>query len=283
MSLFRRDWRLEVGGLVVARPLRVSFEVERSTRPTPNAATIRVWNLSRDSQALVEGAGGALVVLEAGYVGERAEIFRGTVLRARAGQRTGSPKSERDGPDVVTTIEATDGGLEYRRARVARGYSAGVSVATVLRDLAGALGVGEGNLREVEALGELDGGARTFPEGTVISGSASGEMTRILRSLGLRWSVQHGALQILQRGAALQTRAVRLSSSTGLVGSPEVGTGGRVTARALLTPELWPGRRVRLEADRIQGQLVARAIRYEGDSHADPWYAVAELVEEAAA
>lgn len=284
-ELFQRSWRVQVDELLVEAPLRVAFDVERSTRSTPNRATVRIWNLSADSRAIVEGARGSLVTLSAGYGDERAEIFRGTLLRASAARRerlAGPVSTSRDGADLVTVVEASDGGLEYRRARISRAYEAGVHVTTVLRDCAAALELGEGNLREVEALAQLEGGQTTYAEGTVLAGQAARELTRILRTFGLRWSIQHGAVQVVRRGAALQSQAVRLSAATGLVGEPEVGTGGRVRVRSLLNPELWPGRRVVLESERARGQMTVRGITLEGDSHGDAWHAACDLVPEAA-
>jgi len=280
-TLFKRDWRVQVGQLVVRKPLHVSFEIERTTRPQPNAATVRLYNLTRDHQALVQDAREGIVTVEAGFLGSMSQIFGGTVIRARAGGRSGSKipaKSERDGPDVVTVIEALDGGDTYREARIARSYGPDVSVSTVLRDCAAALGLGEGNIAEVERVAVLDGGQTTYPDGTVLDGQAARELTRILASYGLRWSIQHGTVQVIQRGSALQTQGVRLSESTGLIGSPEVAANGDVTVRALLTPELWPGRHVVLEAERVRGQMTVASIRYEGDSHADTWQAQCRLV-----
>lgn len=282
--LFGRTWRVQVGPLVVEEPLRVGFEIERTARSTPNSATVRLYNLGDESRSAVENAAEGLVVVEAGYRGERRQIFRGAVVRARAGGRgsgaAGPTTLERDGADSVLTVEAHDGGVEYQRARVARSYEPGVAVVTVLRDCAEALGLGEGNLREVEAVAALDGGQTTYPEGTVLTGQASRELSRILRSYGLRWSAQHGVVQVTRRGAALQSRAVVLSPTSGLIGSPEIGTRGRATVRALLSAEVWPGRRVRVESDRLEATLVVRAVKFEGDSHAEPWYAVAELAPE---
>lgn len=282
MRLIDRDWRVQIGELVVQKPLRVGFELERSRRPQPNTGSIRIYNLNRTSQGKIQDARGALVKVEAGYVGNRSQIFLGQVSRAR-GNAPPPVLTTRDALDIVSAIEVTDSGDRFREARVCLTFQPDVAVLTVLRACVDALGVGEGNLSEVEAFAELEGGQTVYPEGTVLSGQASRELRRILRSYGLRYSIQHGAIQVSRRRRALQTQAVRLTSSTGLVGAPELGTGGRVTVRALLTPELWPGRRVVLDAERIQGQFLVDSIKYEGDSHSDPWYATCELRPEATA
>lgn len=281
-ELSQRSWHVQIGRLEVDPPLRVAFELERSTRPQPNTGTIRLYNLSRTSRGLIEEAGGSVVRLEAGYVDGRAQIFQGTVSRARA-NKAPPIREQRDGFEVVSVIDVTDSGDRYRSARVSQTFDAGVSVLTVLRACARALGVGDGNLREVEGLAELDGGLTTYPEGTLLSGQASRELARILRSYGLRYSIQHGALQVTRRGRALQSQAVDLRSGTGLVGYPEIGARGRVSATSLLSPDLWPGRRVVLSSALVEGQFLVESMRYEGDSHGDPWYAQLELAPEATA
>ncbi len=276
MTLFARTWRLTVGELRVNAPLRIAFEIERTVRPQPNTAHVKVWNLTREHQAQLEQARDAQVIVEAGYANDRGleQLFRG---RAR------STRSQRDGADVLTEIEARDGGREFQQARIEASFEPGVSVSTVLRRCVDALGIGAGNLDEVARIAQLETGGDTYGEGTVLSGQASRELTRILASYGLRWSVQHGALQVLRRGSALQHGALRLTPETGLVGSPEIGSRGRVRARALLTPELWPGRRVALQSQRAEGHYAVRAVTYTGDSHGDEWFASCELAPEGTA
>lgn len=281
MTQWLRTWRVTVGTLRVSEPMRVAFEIERSVRPTPGKAVVRIWNLARDHQAQIEQAAGGQVVIEAGHRSARGlvQLFRGELVRARGGDQ--ALRSTRDGLDVVTRIEARDGGRAYQGARISQSFEPGVSVATVLRACADSLGVGEGNLRDALAA-QLEAGGDRYPEGTILSGQAAHELTRILDGLGMRWSVQHGALQVLRVGRAMPAQAVRLTPGTGLVGSPEVGTRGRVKVRALLSADIAPGRPVVLESERARGRYVVRAVKYSGDSHAQDAYVDAELATETA-
>lgn len=281
--LFNRVWRATIGTLRVSAPTRIAFEIERTLRPSPNPATLKLWNLTRDHQAAIEGAEDEQVVIEAGYEERGLEqLFRGTLFRGRGDDRD-ELRSVRDGVDIVTTVEARDGGREYQEARVEQGFGPGVAVTTVVRACVEALGVGSGNVADVVGAATFIGGGNTYPEGTVLSGQASRELTRVLGSLGLRWSVQHGAIQVMRVGRALQTQAVRLAASTGLVGAPEVGTRGRVRARSLLNASLWPGRRVQLESERVRGLYEVRSVKYLGDSDAQDWYADCDLAPEGVA
>ena len=75
-----------------------------------------------------------------------------------------------------------------------------------------------------------------------------------------------------------RTQAVVLTSATGLVGHPEVGSRGSVKVTSLLTPDLSPDRSVLLVSQRVRGQYVVREVRYKGDSHANDWFAECLLV-----
>lgn len=274
MSQFRRVYRATVGTIRVSAPMRVGFEIERSIHPTPGKATLRLWNLTRDHQTEIEQAAAAQVIVEVGHADDRGleTIFSGGLFRAHGAIRT-----ETEGVDAVTHVEARDGGRQFRGARIEQSFDRGVSVDTVVRACARSLGVGAGNVDAIASAAQLSNGSTAFPEGTVLSGPAALELTRVLASLGLRWSIQHGALQIQRRGEPLATQAVRLTPKTGLLGAPVVGTRGRVKAVALITPDLWPGRAVVLESERVEGRFLIQSAKYTGDSHTNDWHVEMEL------
>lgn len=270
--LYGRRWALQVDTLDLT-DLDLAFKVTRSAAREPNAAEIRVWNLSRDTRAAVER--GSLVLLRAGYE-DPPTLFRGDIRRAF---------TVREGPDYVTTIVARDGGRAYSEARFARSYAAGTRCATVLRDVIEAMEIGTGNLDEFESAFTLRNGASTFVDGYVAAGPARRTVNDLARAAGLRWSVQAGALQLQVRGQPLQTRAVVLAADSGLVESPtwdDVGqrTSGRrgvCQAKTLIQPGLDPGRRVRLEADLVSGDFEVRKSVATGDTRGNDWHLALDL------
>jgi hypothetical protein len=273
VTSFVRLARVTVGTLRAAAPLRIAFEVERSVHGRGKARAT-VYNLTRSHQSEIEAAADAQLVVEAGYRDDRGleMLFSGRVARSH-GHDQPSRGSRSEGRDVATFVDGTDGGIEMRERRVSGSYGPGVQVATVARACADALGVGAGNLEE--ALAAV--GSPTLPAGTVLTGSAARELSQLLASFDLHWSVQHGALQVLGLGGALPVEAVRLTSSTGLIGEPELGTRGRVRVTALLTPDIAPGRPVLLESRRASGRYVTRSARYTGDTEGDEWFVTADL------
>lgn len=280
-ELFSRRWRLQVGSVLIdatgedEQPLDVEFEVEKSTAREPNAVSISVYNLNRSHRDQLKNADRVGVILEAGYAdGELTTIFNGDLRDV---------ESAPDGLDVVTKLEGEDGGNAYREARLQRSFSAGTPVLTVLRAAVEAMGIGEGNLRELSGL-TLEGAGNTYPEGAVLSGPAREEVDGILRSCGYQWSIQDGNFQLQRRGQPIRETATVLSPETGLLGSPsrskpERGRPRVTNAQCLLIPGLYPGRVILLRSRGIEGQFMARKVKFVGSTFATEWGAELELVE----
>ncbi len=270
MLLWDKKWKVRAHTFVTEE-LDVSFEVEKSTKREPNKCSLRLYNLTPEHRRELEqltinrksGPGRIRVEIEAGYAEGTALIFRGDLRTAI---------TERDGPDLITTIEGEDGGRASLWGRVNRGFPPGTAVATVLQACVDAMGVGLGNLREVTAGVELVGGSAVFTQGTVVSGSAPDELARLLRSMGLRYSIQNGVVQVQRRNQPLQGTAVVLSPSTGLVGRPSVNADGTVKAQCQMIPDVYPGRQVQFRDVEVAGTYRVEKAKYTGDTHGDPWY-----------
>lgn len=266
--LFQRKYRLTLDTFQI-EGLAIDFKVKKSIGRAANTCTLSVTNLSRDTRARLSELGrGTRVKLEVGYENEDLHVlFNG-------GSRTIDVRHEKT--DYILDIEARDRGDNILQKRVNRSYPPGTEVRTVIRDLVDALEIGRGNLSELEGVG-LEGVGRTFPEGTVLSGQASRELDEILRSMGLRWSVQNGVLQLQRRGRPLSAQAVNLSPETGLVGSPALDTSRRrsgiVNAVAFIMPDLVPGRKVSLQSELYSGGYEIRQVEYSGSWRATDWYA----------
>ena len=260
-----------------AANLDLSFSVDRSLKPEPNTAEIQVWNLNADNRAALEdlatpppaGAGapppkpppGIPCTIEAGYEGQTALLYSGTLRTAF---------TTREGPDLVTTLQSGDGEKEYQRSRINLSIAKGTPNASVIEQVQKALGVNAGNLSTLTPL--LLAAPPLYPQGGVLSGSASQIMTRVVQSLGFEWSIQEGALQLLQVSAPLAATATLLTPDTGLVGSPSIDNNGILTAQALLIPDLFPGRLIVLESERLSGNYRIEKCNYSGVTHGAEWY-----------
>lgn len=257
MALLGRRWKVQVGELEVSN-LDITFTVKRTLQPRPGTCELKVYNLGAPHRAELTAARRPLVQLSAGY-DPPPMLFRGDARKVEV---------TRDGPDWVTTITAGDGEHAIRTARASTSFAPGTTLADALRSLGASMGVGAGNLSTAAAAA-----SQVLPEGAVVRGSAAAELTRLCASAGLSWSIQDGVLQVLPVGRALSRVAVELGPDTGLVGSPEKGKGSAVKAKALLIPDLVPGRLVVLRSEVIRGTYRAEEVEYTGDTRGDDWYA----------
>ncbi len=266
-ELFDRRATITVGTLQIAasqKPgLRCTFEIEKTLNPKPNKATVSIYNLTESHRAEIEAFDSVPVQIEAGYKDTTSVLFLGDLRTAG---------SFRSSHDIVTTIASGDGEKALKTARINASYQKTKPTDALLRDLAKALGVKPGNLDKAVLRFRQTLNTSPFSKGTVLSGSAASEMTRVCRSLNLEWSVQDGALQILEYGqTAAGTTAVMCSARTGMIGSPTVDGKGVLSVRMFLNKETFPGRLLVLDAERLKGQFRITDTRHAGDTHGNEW------------
>lgn len=263
--------------------LDVSFEIEKTLKSEPNKCHLKVWNLSEEHRAALEElnpptrAGSALaknkekthravdgipVKIEAGYGKDLSLLWLGDLRDAR---------SEYEKPDWVTTLESGDGEKAWQNARINVSFGPKTPVETALRAMVRALGVGEGNLSSVVQKLKIAGVGSIFPRGTVISGQVSRELTDFARSADLEWSIQNGAVQFIDRGKALASKAIKLTSGTGMIGSPTVDVDGVLKVKMQMIPDVRPGTLIVLDAARIKGNYRIEKATWTGDRAGEAW------------
>lgn len=298
MALFDRVASLTIGKptgqAIEIRDLRFAFSIEKGSGENPNTCTCRVYNLNTDSRALVETVNNVLI-LKAGYARDVGEltIFTGTVTRAI---------TKREGADLVTELEMSDGGLEYRDKKTSFSFAPGVSAQSVLTNISATFGL------PVRPL-PTDIAQKQYSEGFAFVGRSREAMAKACEYLGLEWSLQNREVQILKKGKAVAMQAFVLSPETGLIGSPEsehktMGEkaaakkgitekqkGVRVTfataetgdkekklevqgwkVKSLLQPAMQPGGYVRLDTKTIKGEFFRiESVTHSGDTHGQDW------------
>lgn len=291
-SLFDRALELQVGESTIplyskekgTEVLHASFTIERSKSKEPNRATISIINLgSSNRKKLQDGAllvprnpkGDVLVnkytwpiIIRGGYKENIRQLFSGDITFV---------KNTSNHLDWVTAVEAQDGGRQYTSKRINQSFKAGTTVSSVLNAVAAALDVGLGNSAQVFA----DSAAfrkkfTTFKKGVTIRGKCSEVLNKYVKSIGYTWSIQDGQLQILGLGKALLDSEIIVTPDTGLIGTPEIGEKGIVTATVLLQGEIKPGRQVSIESSTAEGKYRVQKVTHTGDTSANPWYSTFE-------
>ncbi len=277
-KLFNRDLVLNAGGLEIrtrdpespnARPtLRVVFQVVRSRTKDPNTADLSIYNLKKSNRVALQEKE-INTVLRAGYVDNISQIFGGQLQRG---------SSVRDGSDWITSIQSGDSTKAFKSSRISKSFGGPVDVQDVLENVAKELGVGLGNLKDKIAEGGIRAGLSQFSNGFVAVGKTEKVLHRITKAMGYTFSIQDGQLQLLSPGETINPdEAILLSSSTGLIGSPEPGEKGIVKARSLMQPETLPGRKVKIESDEINAFFRIDKVVFSGDTWASDWYSDLEV------
>jgi baseplate hub protein gp41 len=302
-ELFRRDWRIRIGlpftdssgvqrisGLDISE-LDCSFEIEKDLTGEPNKCSLKIMNLRPEVRGALETAniydpkkpkgstsagkgtksakavkkGNIRVEIEAGYKETaRALIFRGDLRRAIS--------TVEDDKSVTTTIEGEDGGRTTTSSRVTESFAPGTTRLIVVQKCLDALGIGRGNLVEVET--QL---SQVYSHGTVLDGPAAKELAGVLRAAKITYSIQDGAVQFLTVGKGRNKKAVLLDYASGLIGEPERDANGLVVVTSLLNPDLFVGCYVYLDSKDLKGTFLISKITYEGDTNGDAWFAKLEL------
>lgn len=249
--------------------MRVQFKITASTQKEPNTSEITVTNLAPDHRAALQQKG-VKVQLEAGYEATgMAVYFRGD---ARTVDHL------RDKADWNTKIKCGDGDRAFRYAQASESFAADTSAADVLKYLAGQLGLQLGNVPAKVA----DFSVR-FGSGYVVEGSVQRSLDRLVKSLGFTWSIQEGGLQVLAPGEAVASAVPLITSFTGLVGSPEMGSPEKkgkpqlLKFKCMLTP-VRPGGLVALRSERYDGQVRVNKVEHSGDIRGQEWYTTIEGV-----
>src|SRR6267143_618606 len=256
--------------------LRISFKVEKTPGMVPNTADISIYNLADSSRRRLKNAW-ALTTLEAGRPDEFGLVFKGNARTIDHVRR---------GPDWVTRIQCGDGETAYRFTQANQSFKAGTPFKDAASYLAKQLkGVDVSAFLSKIGSGEVGGAFQQYVNGVTLFGNAGEELERMMAAAGYQLSIQDHELTALN---LTQTSAVvvKLSPTTGLIGSPEHGAPERsglpsvLKAKCLLQPRIRPGEQVRFEGihdDRVNGDYRAIKVIHTGDTHDTPFYTDMEL------
>lgn len=253
------------GGRSSSEPsgMRIKFKIDKSLKKEPNTSEIVVSNLAEDRRKSLQQKNVKLL-LEAGYAETgMSRYFSGDVRTLDHVRQKATWES---------TFKLGDGERAWKFARVSESFAPGTRVADAIRTVAKSMGLDLGNVDK-----KLGGVSAILDQGWVAAGSAARELDRLVSGIGKEWSIQDGGLQILDPYEALDLPIPEITPTTGLVGSPEMGTAptkGKpqlLRFKALLFP-VKPGGKVKLRSERYDGFVRVHKVSFEGDTHGGDWY-----------
>jgi hypothetical protein len=286
--LFNRTYRLLIGkkgdprGVEIHDTLRITFDIEKTTKKNPNKGKISIWNLTKETRAKFEEPN-TRVLLYAGYKDEKGPllIYTGDVTFAY---------TQIEKPDISTVFELGDGSRSIRDSVISKGYGPGVTSETILKDCSESMGT------PLTLPG--DAPKKVWEHGFTFYGASHILMDKVTSASGLEWSIQNNNMQVIEKNGVTTRQGVVISSHSGMIGAPErvrkakvqkAGEKTEVVAKnesedgwkvnVLLMPELNPGDRVILQSDVVEGVFRIFELKHRGDSHGGDWQTELQLVD----
>jgi len=263
MMQFDRTLSLVLGDELLG--LRVQFNIEKEmTAQGASKADIKIFNLSPTHQAQIEsGSKGQQIRLSVGYGGENKVLYQGPVFFASL---------EKQGADVITTCQMWQGVFTDRKAfvqleNVSDDYEILKACLTALKPY----GVARGHVSDmsIQALRN-----NRHSAGFSGLGPTSKFLTMVTKAAGLRWANHNQEINIFGPDEYELPELIELSATSGMIGVPSKAEDNAYKVRALLNPDLAPGRCVRIKSTvfPMHGDLKIIKGAYVGDSLEGDWY-----------
>lgn len=230
---------------------KVTFTIDWFNSMWPRVATLKIYNLNRDTMSRITGSEFSRITIIAGYDGLAPPVSESQVGQVmdvspdQAGQTRGQNYGEifngeirftitgRDNPtDIFTLIQAIDGHKAFNEAVSSGSLSAGYKLSDVhtvlMRDFS-PFGVTQG------VTGEFPD--RVMPRGRVFYGMTRDYMSNLAAQCNANWQFVDGQAQMVPEDKYLH-EAIVLNSNTGLIGMPQQTMGAGVNVRCLINPNI---------------------------------------------
>lgn len=209
---------------------------------------------------------------------------RGTRLQVLFVGDTTAVSSAFELPEIVTTLECSDGYKYVAQKFASLSFAPGTKVRTVIDQIAEAYQI---DLVEFAISDDL-----VYGEGFEQAGSLSRALDKATKLANLQWSIQNNQLQIIPINGAIVEEPYIVNADTGMIGIPqrytsirsdlyEVGpaVGWKVTT--FLNPQILPGARINLSSVYLgmQGIFRVETIRHNGDIFGPQWISNLEVTQ----
>lgn len=254
-------------GIETDEQLLVEFDIEKSISGTSNELNINIYNLAETSRNAI-GKEFSDIEIQAGYVppdgNGRFIDLTGVIFSGQIEDWT----HNREGPDIITTVRASDGGKAIRKSTIAQTFPAGTPVELIVEALFAKFAE-NGVLRGEWIFPEMEPYLRPYS----ISGAVSRELNQLGRSHGFYWSIQNQVMEIIPGNFYLPL-ITELNKNTGMIGYPQVTDNG-VRVISLINPEIRPNRLIAIQSEFVEaanGEFRVGSIGYRGDNRDGNFY-----------
>lgn len=257
MNKFGRKYRLTVdmndgtGQIVIEPPLTIQFSVERSTNSSMNTMLLIIYNLgevtrNRIFQDFFVTDKYRRVTLEAGYGDDLSTIFTGNIR---------SSSSARQGVNILTTINAFDGGFDTQTTMSKKTLVEGTSYIDMFKNLIGDFpNINQGKIGNIEG---------SFRRPVVLDGNT---FDLIRRYTNNQVYIDLQQINILKDNEVIDGVVPLIDSSTGLLETPR-RENAFLTVTTLFEPKILMAQILELQSSIVpiyNGQYKVVGIKHQG-------------------
>ena len=262
--------------------LRVRFDIRKSIMSTPDPCHISIYNLGTAARKSLQGGKqqvvpgssnkdvlasqtGALVQLRVGWKNVPVQtIYSGTLFAVT---------SNREGPDIVTTLVCLAGHGSTCRSVASRTWAGGTKLSSIVGALASefpGITVGRIDIQEY-TLGN---------QGWSFCGMAKDGLDNLARAYGFSWWINDRVFYALNDRQVFQATQAVISHKNGTLLRAEPMVVGNfqkqkgTTIRAILNPVVTAGSKVELESavnPNLDGSYKVHSVAMTGDTHSSDW------------
>lgn len=221
--------------------LRIVFDVKLTDSQTPNAAKIRVYNLSQDLVARIQKEF-TYITLQAGYDSNFGTIFYGNIKQVIYGSE--------NNVDTFIDIAAGDGDDAYNNSVVNTTLDGNVKQSDIIDAALVPMfdrGIERGFVDDTDS--------HALPRGRVMYGMSRDYLQVAAYNTNTTWSIQNGKYQSVKLTGSVPNTAIVLNSKTGLVGTPNQTNDG-IIVQCLLNPNIKVASQVQINQSDIQLELI---------------------------
>lgn len=184
--------------------LEIDFDISFNDKEEPDVSEVNIYNLSEDSINEIKKQGYCIV--NAGYreMGNKACVVSGDIEDVT---------TDWEGLDKVTKIKVSDGGKEWRQAKLNKTYAEGTKASLIMQDLCGVLGYEVVEINPKEDI--------TYKLGKTIKGYCSDNLKRLVKDTKSKMYINKKRITIRDEKKGNDIGFL-LNTETGLVGNPSL-------------------------------------------------------------
>ncbi len=278
----------ELSSVGKARPLHISFDLEKTDNPASNTGKLQISNLNNEHKAILSEEG-CIVEIRAGYSDTLGSIFLGGVM---------NPSETLQNADRTLELELFDGQM-YNDTFGSISMNGVVTGTSILEELQSKMGIESAILTEKAS--EMLQTAK-YSNGYCYVGKLKTALQSLINKADLNYSIQNGVLQISGVGEAITTHAYVISIDTGLISIPKKitisqsstsksgsmkgasfsGDGNAIPGyeiEYLINGSIGINDLVKIESKEINGVFRVCKQHYTGDNYSGDWKCTAQVVE----